>query len=674
MSTRPLRALLGASWFLAMSGSAWAAQPTVVIFMIDGLQPGPARVAADNGAANIKFFIDNGVTVNEALCNNPWFYPLLPNGSQPWGTASPPNVAMHTGTHVYESRQMDDIFLSAARSGISSVFAGGAGNYDVFTTATYLHVSGSMSDAQVVDHGINRLTQNGVRLIRLHPQRIRDAWTGPSASTNPSSAYQAAIRSVDGHLGRLVTTLKNRGLWEDTYVILGSDHGMGNTSGSGHPANVRSSWQPFLCFYGPGLKRGATIPYAETSDIAIMAAHFLGIEKPRGHTDPNVNINPKTTTATFLSNLFVGAPDTLAHPQFIRRYLTARNNTPPDNYTDYRSYMLSVIGQTPRPTPTATPTPTPTGAPTATPTPCPGCTFVEITPPASAVTASTNDGNLPGNTVDNLLSTRWSGNGDGAWIRFDLGSPRIVAQVKVAVYNGNGRRNRFDIQASNDGTSWADVSMGLESSGTTTLEETYDVDDVSARYIRYLGHMSTIGTFNSVTEISIIGLGGPPPTATITPTPTPTGEPTATPPPTATPTPTPVPSLVEVPLSASAVTASSHDGNLPGNTVDGSLSTRWSASGDGQWIRFDLGTPRTIGHVTVGVYQGNARRARFDIQLSDDGNTWRTAFAGESSGTTTAEQVYEFPDDTAQYVRYLGHGNTVNAWNSVLEVSVFAVP
>ena len=40
-----------------------------------------------------------------------------------------------------------------------------------------------------------------------------------------------------------------------------------------------------------------------------------------------------------------------------------------------------------------------------------------------------------------------------------------------------------------------------------------------------------------------------------------------------------------------------------------------------------------------------------------------------SSGTTTGEQQFDFTDVSARWVRYLGHGNTVNMWNSVTEVS-----
>ena len=67
-------------------------------------------------------------------------------------------------------------------------------------------------------------------------------------------------------------------------------------------------------------------------------------------------------------------------------------------------------------------------------------TYTEITPPASAVTASTSDVNVAANAVDNDPGTRWSGSGDGAWIQLDLGTPRGVARISVAVHQGNVRR------------------------------------------------------------------------------------------------------------------------------------------------------------------------------------------------------------------------------------------
>jgi hypothetical protein len=124
----------------------------------------------------------------------------------------------------------------------------------------------------------------------------------------------------------------------------------------------------------------------------------------------------------------------------------------------------------------------------------------------------------------------------------------------------------------------------------------------------------------------------------------------------------------------SAVTASTSDSNVPGNTVDGSLSTRWSGYGDGAWVQYDLGTTRTVGHVRIGVYQGNARRNRFDLQVATTPGQWTTVWSGEGSGATTAEETHDFPDVPARWVRYLGHGTSSGLWNSVTELSLFAVP
>ena len=310
------------------------------------------------------------------------------------------------------------------------------------------------------------------------------------------------------------------------------------------------------------------------------------------------------------------------------------------------------------------------------------CTHVaeaqtEITPPASAVTASTSDGNVPGNTVDNNLSTRWSGNGDGQWVQLDLGVVRSVGSIRVAVYQGNTRQNRFDLQVASTMGAWTTVWSGL-SSGTTTAEQLYDFPDVDARWVRYLGHGNVGATntaMNSVTEISILAGAAPTVAPTATPTPVPTWTPTPTPvDPTPNPTssPTPIPSAVELTPGASGVTASTHDGNLPANTVDGSLSTRWSANGDGQWIQYDLGAIHTVAYVRIAAYNGNTRQNRFDLQVSSGSGVWTTVAAGRlTSGTTTALETHDIADVSARYVRYVGHGSTANTFNSLTEVEVW---
>lgn len=137
----------------------------------------------------------------------------------------------------------------------------------------------------------------------------------------------------------------------------------------------------------------------------------------------------------------------------------------------------------------------------------------EITPAAAAVQASTSDDNVAANVVDDDLGTRWSGNGDGAWLELDLGAATTVSAVKLAVYKGDQRRNDFELQVL-AGTTWTTVYDG-ESSGTSTGLQTFDFTDVSASKVRYLGHGHTLvdggerGTWNSLTEVQVWGAGGP---------------------------------------------------------------------------------------------------------------------------------------------------------------------
>src|SRR5688572_27221660 len=104
-------------------------------------------------------------------------------------------------------------------------------------------------------------------------------------------------------------------------------------------------------------------------------------------------------------------------------------------------------------------------------------------------------------------------------------------------------------------------------------------------------------------------------------------------------------------LSASA---SADDGNVAANTLDGSLATRWSAPGDGHWIRFDLGKSGTIASAKIAWHRGNERVARFDIQTSADASTWTTVFSGASSGTTPGLESYNVTDSAGRYVRIVG--------------------
>lgn len=318
-------------------------QPIVVQFMIDGIDANTVRTAVASGAKTVGGILQQGVTVENFYCTSPAPRLELPDGSLPWGGSTSANVALHTGCHLFESRKMDDIFLNAREAGIVSVFAGGSRNYSVFDTVDHLYSGGDeLTDEIVVQRGLEHFNNDGARLIRLHLQHIRNHWHGPADTTNPDSEYvQYFVNTVDPLLAKFIEGLKSAGAWERTYLIIGSDHGMGQTSASNHPQSVRSSWETFMAFYGPGIKQGATIPYAEGPDVAIMTNHFFGLPPLEGHLEGDLPENLKRPTGVLLENIFEGGPDDIEHPRVIERFLDA--GMPGDDYVEYREGMLKLL-------------------------------------------------------------------------------------------------------------------------------------------------------------------------------------------------------------------------------------------------------------------------------------------------------------------------------------------
>jgi hypothetical protein len=75
--------------------------------------------------------------------------------------------------------------------------------------------------------------------------------------------------------------------------------------------------------------------------------------------------------------------------------------------------------------------------------------------------------------------------------------------------------------------------------------------------------------------------------------------------------------------------------------------------------------------VQIAFYNGNTRTSTFDILTSQNGTSWTTAASGRvSSGTSLNLETFSITAATAKYVRIVGHGNSVNAWNSYTEVRI----
>jgi hypothetical protein len=123
-----------------------------------------------------------------------------------------------------------------------------------------------------------------------------------------------------------------------------------------------------------------------------------------------------------------------------------------------------------------------------------------------------------------------------------------------------------------------------------------------------------------------------------------------------------------------SVASSTDDGNIAANTIDNDLSTRWSASGSGQWIQYDLGSTFSISQALIAYFVGDTRIAEFEIFVSNDASSWNSVFRGQSSGTTLQQESYSIPNAIGRFVRIVGYGNSSNPWNSITEVDIVGVP
>jgi len=125
------------------------------------------------------------------------------------------------------------------------------------------------------------------------------------------------------------------------------------------------------------------------------------------------------------------------------------------------------------------------------------------------VTASSEQApnNVKENTLDKDLGTRWSAQGEGETITYDLGDEYQITLVKIAVYKGTERVTYFDIAVSTNGMDFTTVLADQESSRTTNELENYEFE-TEARYVRLIGggnSGSENSKWNSITEVEIYG-------------------------------------------------------------------------------------------------------------------------------------------------------------------------
>jgi len=123
-------------------------------------------------------------------------------------------------------------------------------------------------------------------------------------------------------------------------------------------------------------------------------------------------------------------------------------------------------------------------------------------------------------------------------------------------------------------------------------------------------------------------------------------------------------------LPVTAIQASTNDGNVANNAIDGNFQTRWSGYGIGANLTADIGSLETVCSVNIAWYQGDTRQNYFVISVSADATNFRQVYSGTSSGTTAGFESYALTATQARYVRITVNGNSVNEWASITELKL----
>jgi len=111
--------------------------------------------------------------------------------------------------------------------------------------------------------------------------------------------------------------------------------------------------------------------------------------------------------------------------------------------------------------------------------------------------------------------------------------------------------------------------------------------------------------------------------------------------------------------------------NSASNIMDADANTRWSADGR-PTMTYTFEKEEKITAIALAFYNGSKRKTYFEIQISDDGESFTTVKDCASSGTTEDMELYRLDTPVnAKYVRILGKGNDINEWFSPTEFYVF---
>ncbi|MFB9057366.1 sulfatase-like hydrolase/transferase [Mariniflexile ostreae] len=280
---------------------------TIVFFLIFAVNTNNAAIKQSPPDRVILFFIDGLSVEGPTRINMPNFNALKAQGSYykemhltlpghpeksdtyPW-SCSMPNPMLMTGSPFIGKNGIRESMIQHSFKDKETAFIVNARAYQDVSEGFGSYLSSSFNpDALVIDLTMNIMEVSDPKFMRVHLQRsgieglrISKNWSEHESYHrniwHKESPYRKAITEADRQLGRLVQYLKDNNKWENTVLLISSDHGQAN-EGWHEPYSPLASVTPLL-IVGSGIKKGATFEYCEIIDIAPTIAELSNKKIP----------------------------------------------------------------------------------------------------------------------------------------------------------------------------------------------------------------------------------------------------------------------------------------------------------------------------------------------------------------------------------------------------------
>jgi hypothetical protein len=125
-----------------------------------------------------------------------------------------------------------------------------------------------------------------------------------------------------------------------------------------------------------------------------------------------------------------------------------------------------------------------------------------------------------------------------------------------------------------------------------------------------------------------------------------------------------------------ASASSTENGGSAANTLDGSLTTRWSTGVSqtiGQWFQVDMGSNESVSQIVLATpNSNNDYPSGYQVNVSTDGVNWGSPVTSGTGTQGVGSMTISFAAQTARYIRIsiTQNGSTGNWW-SIDEITVY---